>query len=98
MLENVDLIESSERLRMQRMKQSVIEECNLGRIISGNISNVLGKVNEIVKPWDIYPELFAEEKRLYDQEKQQDDAVRIRETRRAYAQEFNARRQRRGEA
>ena len=82
---------------MQKMKESVIEDCNLGRIISGNVSNILGKVNEIVKPWDIYPELFAEEKQLYDQERQQDDVVRMREMRRAYVQEFNARRQQRRE-
>lgn len=92
MSEVADLIESSERKRTEELKRSVIENCNLGRVISGNISNILGKVNEIVKPWDIYPELFKKEKQLYEQERQQADIARMQEIRRAYVQEFNARR------
>lgn len=95
LIEISDLIEADERKCLEELKRSVIADCDLGRIISGNVSNILGGVNEIVKPWDIYPELFEQEKQAYEQEKQQTDIVHMKESRQAYVQEYNARRHRR---
>lgn len=53
---------------------------------------VCGSKGKLTMPWDRYPDLFEEEKKLYEQETAERMARDIGDSRRAYAAEFNRRR------
>mgnify|MGYP006939772602 CR=1 FL=1 len=44
-------------------------------------------------PWEYYPELFEEDEKIFKEEKEREELEEYKEARRAYAAEFNRRRQ-----
>lgn len=44
-------------------------------------------------PWEYYPDIFKEDQKIYEEEKEREELEEYKEARRAYAAEFNRRRQ-----
>ncbi len=93
-MEIIDLIESAERQQRKQVKRNVIEECQLAQVIVANISNYMSQdaTKKIIMPWDLYPELFKEEKELYEQRVQEETFDDFKAKRKEYAAMMNARR------
>ena len=93
--EITDLIESHRRSVQQKMKQELMFNQILSVQIRQEILPLLvEKVPEDYKAlqlWDLFPELFKEEKRLYEEAKQEKEFISFKEKRRAYAARINQR-------
>lgn len=87
-----DLLESQERKREKDLKTKTLENCQLGYIVAGNISRFMNQNVNAIKPWDIYPELFEEEKKLYEIKREKDDLETYKQRKREYAAMVNAKR------
>lgn len=85
MLEINDLLESHERERVKNMKSKILEQCQLGFIVAGNISRFMSQNATPIRPWDLYPDLFVEEREAYELEE-------YKQKRREYVDEMNRRR------
>ena len=44
---------------------------------------------EMPRPWDYYPEIFAEDKKLHEERKKQEELEAYKEQKRAYAERWN---------
>lgn len=87
-----DLIESYQRRQRERFKRAVIDDCRLGRIIVANISHGLDGNNKVIKPWDLFPELFKKEQEFYEQQYSEERFNDYKSKRKEYAAMMNARR------
>lgn len=87
-----DLIESYERRQKNKFKMSVIDDCRLGQIIAADISQSLSENGRVVKPWDIFPELFKKEQELYEQQYSEERFNDYKQQRKEYAAMMNAKR------
>ncbi len=61
-------------------------------MIISNIGNFLANKEEVVKPWDLYSELFAEEQVLYEEQKEEQEFEEFKARRSAYASAYNSNR------
>lgn len=88
-----DAILSFKRRRDRELKQQLINGFVFAQNTAELIGTYLHKENKARHPWDFFPQMFAEEKKLYEaaQEKQQIETAR--ENRKAYAAEHNRRRE-----
>ena len=92
-----DLIESFERKEKRKQKQKVIDNQVLAdQIIRGVnlIVNGSEKTNpdDLIKQlWDYYPDLFADEKRIYEQESEITAFEKFKAGRRRFAKNYNKR-------
>lgn len=90
-LEVNDILESHEREEVKRLKKQTISHCDLGYILTAN-SGIINEDKKLIKPWDIYPTLFEEEKALYDQRIAEEEFEEYKQRRKEYAEALNARR------
>lgn len=90
-LEICDLVESYKKRQRQQVKQKVMRGFILAEVLTRNLTREKGE--EIPHPWEYYPELFEEERKNYETEKEKQEIENYKEARRAYVQEFNRRRQ-----
>lgn len=44
---------------------------------------------EMPRPWDYYPEIFAEDKKLHEERRKQEELEAYKEQKRAYAERWN---------
>ncbi|MBA4697841.1 MAG: hypothetical protein H2212_00260 [Ruminococcus sp.] len=80
-------------MRQQQVKEQILwQHAMIGLLDEKLIARFCDHKMEFTKPWDRYPELFVEEKRLYKQQAEAEKALSMGESRRAYAAEFNRRR------
>lgn len=91
--EITDLIDSHNRCVKQKVKQELIFNQILSIQIRQEILPLLvEKIPEdykILQLWDFFPELFKEEKQLYDETKQEKEFISFKEKRKAYAARIN---------
>lgn len=87
-----DLIESYNRRQRNEFKQKVIDDCRLGQIIAVNIGEGISGNDKVIKPWDLFPELFREEQEHYEQQRSEEQFNDYKQQRREYAAMMNARR------
>lgn len=89
-----DILESKERQRIRNIKLTAIEQCQLGYIITKNISKFInGEENgQVLRPWDLYPDLLKEERELYEIEREKEEFEAYKERRKAYAKAVNEKR------
>lgn len=92
MPELYDLIESYNRKQRNHFKQKVIDDCRLGQIIAVNIGEGISGNDKIIKPWDLFPELFKEEQEFYAQQREEERFADYKQQRREYAAMMNAKR------
>lgn len=88
-----DEMESYNRRRQRDFKQEVINLFVLAESTAEHIGLYLSKDNTARRPWDFYPELFTEEKEQFEEEERRKTAEKIRESRKAYAEEIRRRRE-----
>lgn len=81
-----DLLESHERLRVDSIKAKALAHCQLGYVITGDISNAMTAEGQTIKPWDLYPKLFEKEREDYEIEQ-------YKQKMRNYAAELRRRRE-----
>lgn len=92
-MEIEDYIASYNRVRQQQVKEQILwQHAVIGLLDEKLIARFCDHKMEFTKPWDRYPELFVEEKRLFKQQVEAEKALSMGESRRAYAAEFNRRR------
>jgi len=93
--EITDLIESHKRCAQQKVKQELMFNQILSVQIRQEILPLLvEKIPEdykVLQLWDLFPELFKEEKQLYEESKQEKEFISFKEKRRAYAARINQR-------
>lgn len=96
-LEISDMIESFERKEKRKQKQKVIDNQVLAdQIIRGvniivNGSDKTNPDDMIKQLWNYYPDLFAEEKRIYEQESEITEFEKFKASRRRFANQYNRR-------
>lgn len=89
-MELLDKIRSYGRRMKQEKKQEINMCFLLADIIAGRV--FAEKKEDIPQPWDYYPELFKEEKNIFEEEKEKQRFEEYKEQRRKYVEEFNRRR------
>lgn len=92
MPELYDLIESYNRQQRNKFKQKVIDDCRLGNIIAVNIGESINGNSNHLKPWDLFPELFKDEREFYEQQRVEEQFEDYKQQRREYALMMNAKR------
>lgn len=76
---------------MRKTKQRAIENHHLYLYISNVIASVFAEKTKPLYPWDMYPNLFQEEKREIDKEKAREEYESFLEGRRRFAERHNSR-------
>lgn len=94
--EIADLIDAHTRAEKKEKKRRIIDICDLGQVIISDLSNFLAKKEDMIRPWDLYPSLFEEEQKIYEEQRKEKEYQEFKERRAAYAEAFNARRKERG--
>ena len=91
-----DQIESYNRLYQQQLKQRIFEVQLQSVFIKQEILPLL--VEKLpddyhkIQVWDIYPDLFKEEKKSFEQEQEADEFEHFKEKRRRFAEQHNRKR------
>lgn len=80
-----DLLESYEREHLRKLKERTLQQCQLGYVVAGDICKFMGQDESPIRPWDLYPELFKEDREAYEIEE-------YKQKMRAYAAELSRRR------
>lgn len=92
-MEISDIIRSFTRRKKQELKQELINGFVFAQNTAELIGRYLNKDNKARNPWDFFPELFADEKKLYEKELEKKEMETLLENRRAYSQELKRRRE-----
>lgn len=87
----MDRMESFRRREQGRLKRDIYLGCILARQVGANIAKVLDTDGTYTVPecWDLFPELFAEEKEEAEKVRKERELREVREARIAYARSFN---------
>lgn len=92
--EIVDMMESYARSKTRERKQKIRDDFVLAKALTFNMSTLLSdEKKEFCNPWDFYPNVFEEDKKLYEHQKLEAELADYRDKRRRWADEFNRRRQ-----
>lgn len=90
-----DIIESRDRRFEREEKQRIDRLFLLADAISSRINYFFSAAEdriEPLRPWDVYPALFAEEKRIHEEAVADIELQNYKERRRQHAAEYNNRR------
>lgn len=91
-LEILDFIESFKRKQRFRKKEETLDLFLLAKLIAE--FSPFTEVKDPTRPWDLYPELFAQEKKLYEEARELAELEEYKARKLQRIQAFNA--QRRG--
>lgn len=86
-----DMLESYRKNEEQRIKREVIHDFVMAEVQTRYTFRE--KQDAIPRPWDYYPELFAEEKKVFDVAEKEKAFEEYKEKRQRYVEEYNRRRQ-----
>lgn len=86
------MIESYNRQQRNKFKQKVIDDCRLGKIIAVNVGESINGNDRVIKPWDLFPELFKEEQEFYEKQRSEQQFEDYKQQKREYASLMNAKR------
>lgn len=96
-LEIRDMIESHNRVTVQKQKEKIVESYRLSQMIANNVSLLLSKEAKPLDVWDYAPDLFQEEKDQVEKARQQDEMRLHKERMRAFAESHNRKMKMKGE-
>lgn len=91
-LEIMDVIESHQRKTRQAQTIKIEQLFVLAEAIGSRIAYLFSEQKDtsiVMQPWDAYPQLFAEEKRLAEQSEEERQLEAYKEARRQHAARFN---------
>lgn len=92
-MEISDIMQSYKHRKKVQLKQDLINGFAFAQNTAELIGKYLSKENTARNPWDFFPELFAEEKKIYEAEQEKRQVETARENRKAYAAELKRRRE-----
>ena len=96
-LEIRDMIESHNRVTIQKQKEKIVESYRLSQMIANNVSLLLSKEAKPLDVWDYAPDLFQEEKDQVEKARQEQEMRMHKERMRAFAESHNRKMKMKGE-
>lgn len=96
-LEIRDMIESYNRVRIQKQKDKIIESYRLSQMIANNISLLLSKDAKPLEVWEYAPDLFQEERSQVERARQEQEMRVHKERMRLFAESHNRKFKTKGE-
>nr|DAS68135.1 MAG TPA: hypothetical protein [Caudoviricetes sp.] len=96
-LEIRDMIESHNRVTIQRQKEKIVESYRLSQMIANNVSLLLSKEAKPLDVWDYAPDLFQEERDQVEKARQEQEMRMHKERMRAFAESHNRKMKMKGE-
>nr|DAK17855.1 MAG TPA: hypothetical protein [Caudoviricetes sp.] len=96
-LEIRDMIESHNRVTIQKQKEKIVESYRLSQMIANNISLLLSKEAKPLDVWDYAPDLFQEERDQVEKARQEQEMRMHKERMRAFAESHNRKMKMKGE-
>lgn len=96
-LEIRDMIESHNRVTVQKQKEKIVESYRLSQMIANNVSLLLSKEAKPLDVWDYAPDLFQEEKDQVEKARQEEEMRLHKERMRMFAESHNRRMKMKGE-
>lgn len=96
-LEIRDMIESHNRVTIQKQKEKIVESYRLSQMIANNVSLLLSKEAKPLDVWDYAPDLFHEERDQVEKARQEQEMRMHKERMRAFAESHNRKMKMKGE-
>jgi hypothetical protein len=96
-LEIRDMIESHNRVTIQKQKEKIVESYRLSQMIANNVSLLLSKEAKPLDVWDYAPDLFQEERDQVEKARQEQEMRMHKERMRAFAESHNRKMKTKGE-
>ncbi len=96
-LEIRDMIESYNRITIQKQKEKIIESYRLSQMIANNVSILLSKDAKPLEVWDYAPELFEKEREQVEQARLDQELRLHKERMRMFAESHNRKLKMKGE-
>lgn len=96
-LEIRDMIESHNRVTIQKQKEKIVESYRLSQMIANNVSLLLSKEAKPIDVWDYAPDLFQEERDQVEKARQEQEMRMHKERMRAFAESHNRKMKMKGE-
>ena len=96
-LEIRDMIESHNRVTIQKQKEKIIESYRLSQMIANNVSLLLSKEAKPLEVWDYAPELFEKERDQVEQARLAQELRLHKERMRMFAESYNRKMKMKGE-
>lgn len=96
-LEIRDMIESHNRVTIQKQKEKIVESYRLSQMIANNVSLLISKDAKPLDVWDYAPDLFQEERDQVEKARQQEEMQLHKERMRAFAESHNRKMKMKGE-
>lgn len=96
-LEIRDMIESYNRVTIQKQKEKIIESYRLSQMIANNVSMLLSKDAKPLEVWDYAPELFEKEQEQVEQARLAQELRLHKERMRMFAESHNRKLKMKGE-
>jgi len=96
-LEIRDMIESHNRVTIQKQKEKIVESYRLSQMIANNVSLLLSKEAKPLDVWDYAPDLFQEERNQVEKARQEQEMRMHKERMRAFAESHNLKMKMKGE-
>lgn len=94
-MEILDVIESHRRKKKREQTMKIERLFVLAEVIVNRVAYGFSEKKDpsnLVQPWDMYPQLFPEEKRSAERAQEEQELENYKEARRKHAAEFNRRR------
>lgn len=91
MAEISDLLDSYRICEEQRIKREIIHDFVMAEVQTRYTFNE--KKDDIPRPWEYYPELFAGERKVFEAVEKEKAFEEYKEKRQRYVEEYNRRRQ-----
>lgn len=88
-LEILGLIESFNRVYIQKKKEKIIESYRLSQMIANHVSLLISNEARVLDVWEYAPELFEKEKKQIEEQRKRQEALLHKEQMRAFAERFN---------
>lgn len=87
--EILDLINSFNRVYLQKKKDKTLENYRLSQMIANHVSLLLSNEAKLLDVWEYAPELFEKEKKQIEEQRKRQEALLHKEQMRAFAERFN---------
>lgn len=87
--EILDLINSFNRVYLQKKKDKTLENYRLSQMIANHVSLLISNEARVLDVWEYAPELFNEEKAQVEEQRRQQQVLQHKEQMRAFTERFN---------
>ncbi len=82
--EIADMLDSYKRVQAVKTKEKLLEMYQLAEWFSEHMAAKLDKNIQVPYPWDKFPDIFVEEQRIFEENKQKQEFEDFKERRRQY--------------